>query len=61
MNTFMNEQAAGDYLGLSPRTLASWRFQGRGPRFFKFHTAVRYVQEQLDEFIEAGRSDRGAN
>ncbi len=61
MNTFINEKAAGDYLGISPKTLASWRFKGRGPQFFKFHNAVRYAQEQLDEFIEAGRSSRGTN
>jgi hypothetical protein len=61
MKTFMTEQAAGEYLGLSPKTLAGWRFKGRGPHFFKFHNAVRYAQEQLDEFIEAGRSKRGAN
>jgi hypothetical protein len=61
MNKFINEKAAGDYLGISPKTLASWRFKGRGPRFFKFQTAVRYAQEQLDEFIEAGRSNRGAS
>jgi hypothetical protein len=58
---FMSENDASDYLGIPSRTLASWRFKQKGPNFFKFNTAIRYAQDQLDEFIESGRSERGAS
>ena len=41
---------AAAYLGLSPKTLAVWRCQGRGPRFVKFGR-VFYFQSDLDAWI----------
>lgn len=46
---------AARFLALSPKTLARWRWAGRGPGFVKLGSAVRYSQRQLDEFVSAGQ------
>jgi hypothetical protein len=53
-----DERGAASYLGgdgssLLPRVLADWRFQQRGPRFFRLGRAIRYAQSDLDEFRQA--------
>lgn len=49
-NMIRPEEAA-NYLNLSPKTLARWRWAGRGPSFHKLGSAVRYSIEELDSFI----------
>lgn len=44
---------AAEYLGLSRNTLNRWRWDGRGPRYLKLGSAVRYRISDLDAFIEA--------
>jgi predicted DNA-binding transcriptional regulator AlpA len=51
MNTLMNERQAGDWLGVSVRTLQRWRLEGVGPRFRKLGRLVRYHQSDLEEFV----------
>jgi hypothetical protein len=51
----LDEHAAAKYLGgkkpLSVRTVQRMRVDGKGPRFIKVGAAVRYTQEDLDEYI----------
>ena len=56
MGTMMTTRQAADYLGLSVHTLNKWRWDGRGPRYIKLGAAVRYRQDELDRFIEAGQT-----
>lgn len=49
---------AAAYLGLSPKTLARWRWAGRGPVFNKLGSAVRYSVLELDTFISSGKVER---
>ena len=49
----LTENEAAELLGLSPRTLQSWRVRGGGPRFCKIGRAVRYRRHFLIEFLEA--------
>jgi hypothetical protein len=48
----INEKAAAELLGLSPKTLQRWRWLNKGPRFAKFGGggAVRYSIRDLEEF-----------
>lgn len=49
---------AAEYLNLRSSTLEVWRVTGRGPIFCRLGSrAIRYRQDDLDEFIEAGRRD----
>ena len=41
---------AADYLGVSPKTMAVWRCEGRGPRFVKFGR-IFYFQQDLDAWV----------
>ena len=45
---------AAKYLGLSEKTLAQMRSQGRGPRYVKRAGRVFYRIEDLREWIENG-------
>jgi hypothetical protein len=61
----MDETKAAQFLDLRVKTLRRWRWAGKGPRFVKLGSAVRYRLADLDEFIAAGRrsstSDNGAD
>ena len=40
---YMSTQQVAAYLGLSPRTLESYRCRGGGPAFYVFGSVVRYL------------------
>jgi hypothetical protein len=44
------ELEAAKLLGLSPRTLQSWRVHGAGPPYCKIGRAVRYTRRALLKF-----------
>ena len=41
-------------LGLSPKTLAMWTMEGKGPRCTKVGGRVFYFKADLDSFIQEG-------
>jgi len=47
-------------LGLHPQTLANLRHKGRGPKWVKIGTAVRYSEEALLEFVAVNTRAPGA-
>ena len=49
--SLIKEAEAAEYLGLSPKTLARWRWAGKGPVFHKFGSAVRYSIGELESFV----------
>ena len=50
---FLNEVEAATFLGVSVRSLQSWRLTGKGPRFCKFEKAVRYAQADLSQWASS--------
>jgi excisionase family DNA binding protein len=64
MNTLFSQDEAARQLGLSVRSLERHRVAGTGPRFVKLGRLVRYREEDLTTWIEAGlrssTSDQGA-
>lgn len=40
-------------LGVSPSTLQSWRYSGRGPRWSKLGRLIRYRIADVETFLEA--------
>ncbi len=57
----LNEHEAACLLRLSVKTLRRWRWAGRGPRFLKLESAVRYDPIDLSAYIEAGRRTSTTN
>jgi Helix-turn-helix domain len=51
---------AARMLGVHPQSLANWRAAGRGPKWCKLGTAVRYSVEALREYYEANTRTPGA-
>lgn len=49
---FLNEHETAEYLKLSKKTLGKWRWLGRGPRFHKFGSSVRYSLVDINAFVE---------
>jgi len=50
----LTEKQVAEMLGVTDRTLQSWRFKGVGPRFIRIsRRCVRYEQSAIEEFIEA--------
>jgi excisionase family DNA binding protein len=54
---FTREKAAA-YLCVSVPTLARWASQKTGPRYYRLGRNARYMQEDLDAFVESRRSDQ---
>jgi hypothetical protein len=49
--SLMDVAAAALMLGLKPKTLCRWRWEGRGPPYCKIGGAVRYRPDDLQLFI----------
>lgn len=45
-----NDQTA-DLLGVSRRTLPVWRVYGKGPKFVKLGTLVRYKRTEIEAWV----------
>jgi predicted DNA-binding transcriptional regulator AlpA len=58
-SNLLNDKEAAAWLGMSPSTLRSWRCRGIGPAYIKFGSgkkaAVRYDQQDLEQYIAQGR------
>lgn len=54
----MTEREVAARLGLSVATLRAWRLKGKGPPFVRFGRAVRYIEQDVDRFVEASRASR---
>ena len=48
----LTNQAAAEFLCLSPRTLEHWRYTGRGPKYLKLGSKVLYRREDLIGWLE---------
>lgn len=49
------EKLASRFLSVSQRTLQAWRVAGSGPVYIKMGRAVRYVPEDLQNWINSRR------
>lgn len=50
----LSTEQAAQYVGISPKTLEAYRYQGGGPRFAKLGARrVVYARQDLDAWIEA--------
>ena len=63
-DAFINEKAAAAFLGLTDRTLQSWRQKGDGPRYVALSSrCLRYTRRWLREHalqrLRASTSDPG--
>ncbi len=52
---YMTTTRVAEYLGLSPRTLESYRSRGGGPAFHAFGGAVRYLVSDVLKWATARR------
>lgn len=52
--TFVNSHGAAQILGMTANTLARWRMEKIGPKYFKLGgTRIRYRVDHLHEFLES--------
>ncbi len=58
------EREEAERIGVSVRTIQSWRTKGTGPEFLKLGRAVRYNPRSTDEWlasrVRTSTADRGA-
>jgi len=56
LSPLMDETAAAKWLGVSIKTMQTWRFHGNGPDFVRLgggkHGSVKYTLEALGEYVE---------
>jgi len=51
MQSLLTEQDVSRQLHVSLATLRRWRLEGRGPKFIKVSSLVRYRPEELEEWL----------
>jgi predicted DNA-binding transcriptional regulator AlpA len=56
----LNERQVADSCAISVLTLRKWRTEGRGPRYVKIGTLVRYRPEDVDAWIESHEAQSAA-
>jgi hypothetical protein len=49
----IDQKEAARLLGIRPRTLQEWRYEGRGPGWFKVGQSVRYSRKGLEVWLAA--------
>jgi excisionase family DNA binding protein len=52
-NALLTGDDAAEILGCSPRTLASWRLSGDGPKFVAVGRLIRYRRSDLEEWLQS--------
>jgi excisionase family DNA binding protein len=53
MVTLLDGPATAELLGVPEKTLAQWRYHGKGPAFVRVGKHVRYRVEDVEAFIAA--------
>ena len=53
LSQLVNQERAAQLLGLSPRTMESWRLVGGGPVYIKVGRRVRYRRSDLEAWLDA--------
>lgn len=49
-----------EWLGVTTKYLADWRWKNAGPSFFRVGRMIRYEREAVEKFIAAGRVQTAA-
>ena len=49
----LNEKEAAAFFGASVKTLQAWRFQRKGPTYYKIGGFVRYAPDDLRDYARS--------
>jgi hypothetical protein len=52
VTTLLTPADLADKLKIDERTLASWRYHRRGPKFIRLERHVRYRTEDVDDWLD---------
>lgn len=52
----LNTERTAEHIGVSPKTIRRWRYEGTGPPAHKVGAAVRYRRSDIDAWLAARRS-----
>ena len=52
LTPLLTDEQVHQRYGPKPKTLANWRYEGKGPRFVKFGHLIRYRPEDLEEYLD---------
>ena len=50
---FLTRTEAGEYLRLSPKTLAKWAWAGKGPAYFRAGGRAVYEKAEIDSWLDS--------
>jgi excisionase family DNA binding protein len=53
----LSRRDVADLLGVPPKTLAVWAYEGRGPAYFKVGRHVRYTRTDVELWLDQQRVD----
>ena len=53
--TYLTSQEVADLLRVSDKTIQRWRADGSGPPYYRLGGAIRYIRDEVLEWIQTGR------
>ena len=56
MTELLTPEQTAELLHMSPNTLSSWRWKGRGPEFIKVGRNVRYDRADVDAWLRDNKT-----
>jgi predicted DNA-binding transcriptional regulator AlpA len=51
----LTESEAAELIGVKPQTMAVWRSKGTGPPYLKTGRSIRYLNEDIKEYLQQRR------
>ncbi len=52
---YLKPASAAEKIGVTPGTLANWRWKAIGPPYYAIGGMIRYADDELDAWVAAGR------
>lgn len=55
MGKYLSPDEVESIYGIPKKTLANWRCSGRGPAYYKYGSRIRYLSEDMEQWIQGFR------
>jgi hypothetical protein len=58
---YLKPPTAAEKIGITPETLANWRWKQIGPPYYRVQGLILYRDDEIDAWIAAGRQPTAAS
>jgi hypothetical protein len=59
--SYLKTNSAAEKIGVTPETLANWRWKQIGPPYYRVQGLILYRDDEIDAWVAAGRQSTVAS